>query len=196
MMDSSSSKFPLEADAGYFRLIATSRLMRDYFCSLDDSANPNSSDPRARAITKFQELLLISFREFAIITEETILSERRRFRNEVISSLESFSKRSAIRNLKSLERFNKEQVGFIYDALFKAVCVEPPPPTPVPSQVTLVTTKDAAEERPETRVGLKTFKVFLSEIATWAREEKVVMNGFQVHLTSSATVRILELTCL
>ncbi|KAH9975804.1 rab-GTPase-TBC domain-containing protein [Lactifluus volemus] len=155
------------------------QLMRAYFNSLDDSANPNSSDPRARAITKFQELLLISFREFGIITEETILSERRRFRNEVISSLEAFSKRSAIRNLKSLERFNKEQVGFIYDALFKAVCVEPPPPNPVPSQATLVTTKDFAEERPETRVGLNTFRVFLSEIATWARDEKIVMNGFQ-----------------
>jgi TBC1 domain family member 8/9 len=194
MMGNSSSKSPLEADAGYLGLIATSRLMRAYFNSLDDSANPNSSDPRARAITKFQELLLISFREFGIITEETILSERRRFRNEVISSLEAFSKRSAIRNLKSLERFNKEQVGFIYDALFKAVCVEPPPPNPVPPQATLVTTKDFAEERPETRVGLNTFRVFLSEIATWARDEKIVMNGFQVH--GSATERILELTCL
>jgi TBC1 domain family member 8/9 len=159
--------------------------MRDYFNSLDDSAHPNSSDPRARAITKFQELLLISFREFAIITEETIFSERRRFRNEVISTLEAFSKRSAIRNLKSLEKFSKEQAGFIYDALFKAVCIEPPP-DPAPPPVSLVTMKDAVEERPETRIGLKTFRVFLSEIATWARDEKVVMNGFQVYLTSSA----------
>ena len=102
--------------------------MRDYFNSLDDSAHPNSSDPRARAITKFQELLLISFREFAIITEETIFSERRRFRNEVISTLEAFSKRSAIRNLKSLEKFSKEQAGFIYDALFKAVYRASPRP--------------------------------------------------------------------
>ena len=34
--------------------------MRDYFSSLGDSAYPNSTDPRARAITRFQELLLIS----------------------------------------------------------------------------------------------------------------------------------------
>ncbi|KAI0255728.1 TBC-domain-containing protein [Lactifluus subvellereus] len=154
------------------------QLMRDYFNSLGDSAHPNSSDPRARAITKFQELLLISFREFAVITEETIFSERRHFRNEVISSLESFSKRSAIRNLKTPERFSKEQTGFIYDALFKAVWIEPPP-APVPASVSLVTTKDAVEERPETRIELNTFKVFLSEIATWARDEKIVMNGFQ-----------------
>ncbi|KAI0306008.1 TBC-domain-containing protein [Multifurca ochricompacta] len=153
-------------------------LMRDYFNSLGDSAHPNSSDSRARAITKFQELLLVSFREFAVITEETIFSERRRFRNEIVSSIESFSKRSAIRNLKTFERFTKEQVGLIYDALFKAVCNEPPP-APAPAPISLLTTKDAAEERPETRIGSKTFNVFLSEIATWARDEKVVMNGFQ-----------------
>jgi hypothetical protein len=155
--------------------------MRDYFNSLGDSAHPNS-DPRARAITKFQELLLVSFREFAVITEDTIYSERKRFRNEIISSIESFSKRSAIRNLKTLERFSKEQVGFIYDALFKAVCVEPPP-VPVPTPISLLTTKDAVEERPETRIGPKTFKIFLSEIATWARDEKIVTNGFQVYFT-------------
>ena len=155
--------------------------MRDYFNSLGDSAHPNSTDPRARAITKFQELLLVSFREFAIITDETIFSERRRFRNEIISSIEAFSKRSAIRNLKTLERFSKEQAGFIYDALFKAVCIEPPP-APVVTPISLLTTKDAVEERPETRIGLRTFKIFLSEIATWARDEKIVTNGFQVYL--------------
>lgn len=158
--------------------------MRDYFSSLGDSAHPNSSDPRARAITKFQELLLVAFREFSAITEEVIFSERRRFRSEIISSIESFSKRAAIRNLKTLERFSKEQAGFIYDALFKAVCVEPPPVPPTPP-ISLLTTKDAVEERPDTRIGPNTFKIFLSEIVTWARDEKVVVNGFQVCTTCS-----------
>jgi len=152
--------------------------MRGYFASLGDSAHPESPDPRARAITRFQELLLVSFREFSIITDETIQSERKRFRSEIVHSIESFSKRSAIRNLKSLERFNKEQAGLIYDALFKAICVEPPPDTVLPPP-SLLTTKDNQEERPETRVGLKTFRMFLSEIATWARIEKIVSNGFQ-----------------
>lgn len=181
MTDNLSSKYLLESGRN-FPTIYSHSLMRDYFNSLGDSAHPNSSDPRARAITKFQELLLVSFREFAVITEETIFSERRRFRNEVITSIETFSKRSAIRNLRTLENFSKEQAGFIYDALFKAVCVEPPP-APVPPPISLLTTKDAVEERPETRIGPNTFKVFLSEIATWARDEKIVMNGFQVYLT-------------
>lgn len=154
--------------------------MRDYFASLGESAHPHSSDPRARAITRFQELLLVSFREFAVITDDTILSERRRFRSEIIHSIESFSKRSAVRNLKSLERFSKDQAGMIYDALYKAMCIVPPTIVAAPPPPSLFTMSGENEERPETRIELKTFQYFLSEIATWARDEKIVLNGFQV----------------
>ncbi|KAF8842349.1 TBC-domain-containing protein [Paxillus ammoniavirescens] len=153
-------------------------LMREYFASLGESAHPTSSDPRARAITRFQELLLVSFREFAVITDETILSERRRYRNEIVNSIEMFSKRSAVRNLKTLARFTKEQAGLVYDALYMAMCVEPPPPDVAPPPL-LLATNDGTQDRPETRVGLKTFRVFLSEVLTWARNEKIVTNGFQ-----------------
>jgi hypothetical protein len=154
--------------------------MRDYFASLGDSAHPQSSDPRARAITRFQELLLVSFREFAVITDETILSERRRFRSEIIHSIESFSKRSAVRNLKSLERFNKEQAGMIYDALYKAMFMVPNAVIATPPTPPLLAANGEHDEKPETRIELRTFQYFLSEIATWARDEKVVSNGFQV----------------
>lgn len=168
----------IQDDGGFLNL------MRDYFASLGDSAHPESSDPRARAITRFQELLLVSFREFSVITDETILSERKRFRAEIIHSIESFAKRGAVRNLKSLGSFNKEQAGLIYDSLYKAMCVGPTfvqPVTiaaPVPPRA-LITTADGHDEKPETRIGLRTFQYFLSEIATWARNEKIVTNGFQ-----------------
>jgi hypothetical protein len=130
--------------------------MRDYFASLGDSAHPNSTDPRARAITRFQELLLVSFREFAVITDESILSERRRFRGEIIHSIESFAKRSAVRNLKTLGRFSKEQAGLVYDALYKAMCIVPPPmPVLTPSMV--LPPGEQSDEKPETRIGLRTF---------------------------------------
>ncbi|KAI0048786.1 TBC-domain-containing protein [Auriscalpium vulgare] len=162
----------IQDDGGFIHL------MRDYFSSLGESAHPDSPDPRARAITRFQELLLVSFREFAVITDETIFAERRKYRNEIVTSIESFSKRSSIRNLKTLQRFTKDQVGLVYDALFKAVCIEPPP-APVQPPIALLTTKDAVEERPETRIELRTFRLFLSEIVTWARDDKIVTNGFQ-----------------
>ncbi|KAK1224681.1 hypothetical protein PQX77_012427 [Marasmius sp. AFHP31] len=170
-------------------------LMRDYFLSLGNSAHPHSTDARARAITRFQELLLVSFREFSVITDDMIHSERRRFRGEIIQSIESFSKRSAVRNLKTLGRFGKEQAGLVYDKLYGAMCVVPPPKVQLGGvgkeeggvgggveEETLVTTADGSVGdggRPETRIGLKTFKVFLSEIATWARDERIIRNGFQ-----------------
>jgi len=162
----------IQDDGGFLNL------MRDYFASLESSAHPDSSDPRARAITRFQELLLVSFREFSVITDETILSERKKYRGEIIHSIESFARRSAVRNLKSLGRFSKEHAGLVYDALYQAMCAIPPS-APVAPPPTLFSTNDGHEERPETRIGLRTFQYFLSEIATWARDEKIVMNGFQ-----------------
>jgi hypothetical protein len=160
----------------------TTSLMREYFASLGESAHPESPDPRARAITRFQELLLISFREFAVISDDTILSERRKYRNEIVNSIESFNKRSAVRNLKTLGRFSKDQAGLIYDALYKAMCEVPPPPTAASPPSLLTTATDVNPERVDTRIGLETFRVFLSEILTWARNEKIVINGFQVVL--------------
>ncbi|KAF8310087.1 TBC-domain-containing protein [Clavulina sp. PMI_390] len=148
-------------------------LMRDYFASLGDSAHPNSSDPRTRAITNFQELLLVSFREFSVITEETIAAERKRFRTEIVTGIESFSKRAAIRNLRTFGTLTKVQVGLVYEVLFQSV-VDCPPDDVRPHADDA---RDAAG-RPETRIGLKTFRVFLSQIATWARDEKIVSNGF------------------
>ncbi|KAF8579906.1 TBC-domain-containing protein [Ramaria rubella] len=168
----------IQDDGGF---IKREHLMRDYFASLGESAHPHSVDPRTRAITRFQELLLVAFREFSVITEDTILSERRRYRSEIIHGIESFSKRAAVRNLKTLCRFEKEQAGKIYDALYNAIYLEPPPTTVLPP----ITTGDEPVERHETRIGLKTFRVFLSEVATWARDETIVSNGFQERVDRS-----------
>ncbi|EJD07449.1 TBC-domain-containing protein [Fomitiporia mediterranea MF3/22] len=154
-------------------------LMRDYFASLGDSAHPESSDPRMRAITRFQELLLVAFREFSVITDETIQSERRKFRGEIIRSIESFAKRSALRSLRRTGRFNKEQLGLIYDALFKAICIEPAVVNEKIPTMLLNTELSEEQQKQETRIGLKTFKLFLSEICTWARDDKIILNGFQ-----------------
>ena len=150
--------------------------MRKYIGSLGESAHPDSADPRTRAITRFQELLLVAFREFSVITDETIRLERKKYRSEIIQSIESFSKRAALRTLKRNGRFNKEQLGLIYDALFKAICVIPA----IEEKIAPSLLDPNTDEKPETRIGLRTFRLFLSEICTWARDEKVISNGFQV----------------
>jgi Ca2+-binding EF-hand superfamily protein len=157
--------------------------MREYFGSLGDSAHPDSPDPRTRAITRFQELLLVAFREFSVITEESISSERSRFRKEIVNDIESFSKRAAIRNLRTPERFSKDSIGLIYDAFYKAICIVPPPSSLSQPIVRESLVDDGkVPEREETRIGLQTFRIFLSEVATWARDEKIVKNGFQARV--------------
>ncbi|KIL62298.1 hypothetical protein M378DRAFT_165833 [Amanita muscaria Koide BX008] len=94
-----------------------------------------------------------------------IVNERKRFRNEIIHKIESFSTRAVVRNLKSLGRFTKEQVGLIYD-----MCIVPPPPAAAPPP-SLFPTNGGREEKYETRIELRTFRYFLSEIATWARDD-------------------------
>lgn len=157
--------------------------MREYFASLGESAHPNSTDPRTRAITRFQELLLVAFREFSVISDETIQSERRRLRAEIVQSIESFAKRAAIRSLKRNGRFSKEQLGLIYDAVFKAICIIPAVVDEKSPPVLLETgAVGEVEQKQETRIGLRTFRIFLSELCSWARDETVIRNGFQVSL--------------
>ena len=161
-------------------------LMRDYFSTIGDSAHPNHPDPRVRAITNFQELLVVAFREFNIISDDTIQAERKRLRAIISDEIEKFSKRAAVRNLKSVGQFDKDQIGIIYDHYFSAVC-SPQAGTPLASGSSTPKRGDQfdtprlqvdAQGRVETRIDLKTFKVFLGEIATWAREETVTSNVF------------------
>ncbi|CED83364.1 GTPase-activating protein VRP [Phaffia rhodozyma] len=153
-------------------------LMRDYFATIGDSAHPESDDPRVRSITNFQELLVVAFREFNIITEETILSERKRFRADIADEIESFSKRAAVRNLKSLGSFTKEQISIIYDKFFTAVCSDPK--RKEGDSLPTTTSAIADDGRTETRIDLNIFKVFLSEVLTWAREDTVTITlGFE-----------------
>ncbi|CAK9780962.1 TBC-domain-containing protein [Cutaneotrichosporon oleaginosum] len=158
-------------------------LMRNYFSTIGESAHPTHPDPRVRNITNFQELLVVAFREFNVITDDTITTERRRLRAIIADEIEKFSKRAAVRNLRNVGRFNKEQVGIIYDHFFSAVCspegggaggfAEPQPGELEQPRITV-----DAQGRVETRIDLRTFKVLLSGIATWAREETVTTNAF------------------
>ncbi|EPQ29727.1 uncharacterized protein PFL1_02947 [Pseudozyma flocculosa PF-1] len=178
-------------------------LMKAYFRSLGDSAHPNSPNPRHRQITNFQELLVVAFREFGIITDETIASERRRFRQEIVQELELFAKRSAIRNLKDHGRFTKDQVGLIYDQVVEAIyrarhapgfagdaktaasnpnagIVANDPKEVLEKALAAPPVSSAGEpDYKEMRIDLRTFRLFLGEVATWARDEFIVSNGFQ-----------------
>lgn len=159
-------------------------LMRTYFSTIGDSAHPNHPDPRVRAITNFQELLVVAFREFNVITDETIQGERKRLRAIISDEIEKFSKRAAVRNLKSAGRFDKETVGVIYDHYFTAVCSDDANAGGLSGDYKHGDQFDQprilvdVNGRVETRIDLRTFRSFLAGIATWAREETVTSNAF------------------
>lgn len=184
-------------------------VLKDYFTTLGDSAHPSSRDSRQRQVTKFQELFVVAFREFAGVTDETIINERKRFRAEVLVNIETFAKRTALRNLKQTGRLNAEQLGLTYDHFQLAALKQKenermaaiangsrsrasssasrvPPKSPdlfSSSSSQSGGSKPTREEtKPEERLGRRAFGNFLADVATWARDEKMVKNGLLSHI--------------
>lgn len=166
------------------------RCMRTYFASLGDSAHPHSDDPQLRQVTKFQELLVVAFREFGIITDELINNERKRFRSDVVESIENFAKRAQLRNLKFSGRFDKVQLGRIFDNFQLGIlkCKEAKEKAAQAAGMlkspSSATTASASvqhvdeDDRPEIRIDRETFGYLLAEVATWAADTFIVKMGF------------------
>lgn len=91
-------------------------ILKNYFSRLDESAHPNSENEKHRSVTKFQELLVVAFKEFSGITQSTISEQREKHKDAVLDSIESFAKRTSIRNLgPDSKRLNMDDLGFVYD---------------------------------------------------------------------------------
>ncbi|KAH3669126.1 hypothetical protein WICMUC_005090 [Wickerhamomyces mucosus] len=96
-------------------------ILKDYFNQLDDSAHPTSSDPKFRSLTKFQELLIVAFKEFSNITDDLITKERNKHRPSIMSNVESFIKKSQIRNLPRCKHLKPEHLSNIYDRFYECI---------------------------------------------------------------------------
>ncbi|KAF2139153.1 uncharacterized protein K452DRAFT_360858 [Aplosporella prunicola CBS 121167] len=94
-------------------------VLKSYFARLDESAHPKSDNPKLRAVTRFQELMVIAFKEFAGITQNTISEQRAKHKDAVLTNIESFAKRTSIRNLGSdSKRLSNNDLGFLYDRFY------------------------------------------------------------------------------
>lgn len=97
-------------------------VLKSYFSRLDESAYPKSENPRLRAITRFQELMVVAFKEFAAITSSTITEERTKYKDAVLGNIESFAKRASIRNLgPDSKRLSAENLGLLYDRFYSVL---------------------------------------------------------------------------
>ena len=94
-------------------------VLKSYFARLDESAHPKSENPKLRAVTRFQELMVVAFKEFAGITQNTISEQRAKHKDVVLANIESFTKRTSIRNLgPDSKRLSVNDLGFLYDKFY------------------------------------------------------------------------------
>ncbi|KAH9812374.1 hypothetical protein DFH28DRAFT_1061793 [Melampsora americana] len=165
--------------------------IRAYFSSLGDSAYPSSPEnSKERAVTHFQILLVTAFREFGnVITDDSIQAIRKKYRNEVVHSIENFSKRTSLRNLKDAGRLAPEDLGKIYDhyqlAIYKCQAKlstgNDANPNGVGAGDGLASfwENDEIDGKLEQRITRATFGIFLGDVASWARDETLVKSvGF------------------
>ncbi|KAL3480453.1 rab-GTPase-TBC domain-containing protein [Aspergillus californicus] len=95
-------------------------VLKSYFSRLDESAHPRSENPKLRAITRFQELMVVAFKEFSQITHQTIIDERDKHKDAVLNNIESFARRTSIRNLgPDSKQLSPDDLGAVYDRYYE-----------------------------------------------------------------------------
>ncbi|QDS69535.1 hypothetical protein FKW77_007629 [Venturia effusa] len=94
-------------------------VLKNYFARLEESAHPTSENSKLRAVTKFQELMVVAFKEFAGITQETITKQRGLHKEAVLHNIENFAKRTSIRNLgPESKKLSTNDLGYLYDRFY------------------------------------------------------------------------------
>ena len=94
-------------------------ILKTYFATLDESAHPKSENEKFRAITKFQELLVVALQEFSGITQQSISEHRAKHKDAVLENIENFAKRTSIRNLgPDSKKLSANDLGFLYDRFY------------------------------------------------------------------------------
>lgn len=94
-------------------------VLKSYFSRLDESAHPRSENPKLRAVTRFQELMVVAFKEFSGITQASITELRLKNKDAVLNNIENFAKRTAIRNLgPDSKLLSPEELSALYDRFY------------------------------------------------------------------------------
>lgn len=96
-------------------------IIKNYFRTLGESAHPDSPNIRYRQITKFQQLLVTSFKEFSVITEEMIVQERNKYKKEIFQNIETYVKKTQLRHLPRVFHLTDENLSNIYDIYYQSI---------------------------------------------------------------------------
>jgi hypothetical protein len=189
-------------------------VLKSYFSRLDESAHPKSENQKLRAVTRFQELMVVAFKEFAGITQNTISEQRAKHKDAVLENIENFAKRTSIRNLgPESKKLSVTDLGFLYDK-FYAVLYERQQRAEIMQQeaerkakasrakATEIVSGFAGNSTEKGRVALgpsptqmdyDAFREFLAGIAKWAVTDSPTSpkeaNGAQTHSYFGGSMR-------
>lgn len=129
---------------------AVIEILKSYFDTLGEPANPRGEPERIKLITKFQELLVTSFKEFSVVTNEWIHDLRAKNEASVLADIESYAKRTQIRNLPKTRNLGSQELSVVYDTFYAALQATRP---------------GLGSNKGE--LGFYQFVTFLSQLADW-----------------------------
>lgn len=135
-------------------------VLKHYFNSLHEPLYPDSQNSKARTLTRFNELLLVAYREFGSITDDKIREMRQTHQLKVVAGIESFAKRSTLRNIDDTAGLDKEELGIIYDKFHN---------------VQYYRTKEKGSER----MDYAAFEILIGNLASWAKFSQKNKEGDQ-----------------
>ncbi|KAI8099636.1 rab-GTPase-TBC domain-containing protein [Halteromyces radiatus] len=148
-------------------------VLKHYFSQLNEPLYPDSENPKARHLTKFNELLLVAYREFGNITDEKVRELRQTHQLKVVAGIESFTKRSTIRNIDNTAGLNKDELSVIYDKFYNVLYYkqhhrhdryDPSTPSSSSSSSSATNTNSTVS-----RMDLTSFETFFGSLANWAK---------------------------
>lgn len=134
-------------------------VLKDYFHTLDQSAHPTASNPKYALVTKFQELLVTAFKEFAVINEDTIEKHRAKHRDTIFTNISTFVKRTELRNLPRTSNLSQEDTSSIYERFYSIV----------QATITVGGGSSAME--------FEAFKVFMAQVCDWVEKDPLEENA-------------------
>ncbi|KAL7753028.1 GTPase activating protein (GAP) [Sorochytrium milnesiophthora] len=125
-------------------------VFKTYFASLDEPLSPpNPARPNAKIPTQFDRLMIVATGDFGSITSEIIVEGRKAHQLKVVHGIESYAKRSQIRNLNNTSKFKKPQLEWLWER-FTAVLYY-------------------STQRNDQKIDEATFAKYMGEITIWAR---------------------------
>jgi hypothetical protein len=93
-------------------------ILKGYFADLGSLIPNPEANSTTKQMTRFNELMMVAYREFHVVTHETVLELRKSHQLKVILGLDTYAKKSLVRNLTLKVRLNKDNMFFLCDQFF------------------------------------------------------------------------------